>query len=265
MSLSNLIAKLPAWTLAELHAARRNALAKLDDPKSGSNAAAMLDAIDQELERRSLPGMIKRFNEVYPGGFYGERQAEEERDYKVAASEECRRLFDREAFCELLERDEWAELVQRFKTVVSSTTLIQGAFEKPKLIDTVKNPANTAIYFRALYDSLWGEGELLERFDRYCKVLEDLGLAKWTYATYFAFLTDPERCMFVKPEMLKKSIELANHWLEYEPTPSARKYGEILEFSRWLQERIAVLKPRDMIDVHSFMWHMAPTGKWADE
>jgi len=114
MSVGNLIAKLPGWTLADLHAARKNALAKLDDPKGGTDAEAMLKAVDQELERRSLPGMIKRFNETYPGGFYGERQAEEERDYKVAASEECRQLFGREEFRALVDGGEWLELAERF-------------------------------------------------------------------------------------------------------------------------------------------------------
>jgi hypothetical protein len=39
----------------------------------------------------------------------------------------------------------------------------------------------------------------------------------------------------------------------------------INNFCRWLQKAIAELEPRDLIDVHSFMWHMAPTGKWSDD
>jgi len=69
----------------------------------------------------------------------------------------------------------------------------------------------------------------------------------------------------VKPEMLKKSIELSSYPLDYESTPSFKLYKGILTFSNWLKNKTAELKPRDMIDVHSFMWHMAPTGKWSND
>jgi hypothetical protein len=71
--------------------------------------------------------------------------------------------------------------------------------------------------------------------------------------------------MFVKPTMLQKSLEISQYPLIYESTPSADLYRQILNFCRWLQKAIAELEPRDLIDVHSFMWHMAPTGKWSDD
>ena len=92
-----------------------------------------------------------------------------------------------------------------------------------------------------------------------------MGINKWTYATYFLFLSQPEDNMFVKPEMLKKSLEISKYLLLYDSKPSYSLYSEIIEFSKWLKQKISILEPRDMIDVHSFMWHMAPTGKWNDD
>ena len=51
---------------------------------------------------------------------------------------------------------------------------------------------------------LYGDEPLAARFNNWCTVLTELGLSKWTYATYFLFLSDTETYMFVKPEMLKK-------------------------------------------------------------
>jgi hypothetical protein len=174
-------------------------------------------------------------------------------------------LLSEPPFSELLKAGDWTELVGRAKRVVNETNFIQGSFEKPKFLDAIQDPAKSPRFFRALYDVLWGADEFFSRFQRYCDVLEDLRLNKWTYASYFTFLADPEHRMFVKPTMLKKSLEISRYPLVYESTPSADFYRKILTFSNWLKAAISELEPQDLIDVHSFMWHMAPTGKWADD
>lgn len=256
---------LELWSLQDLHAARLNVLVKLDDPKFYEAARKRLIAIEAEIERRSLPGMIKRFMEVYPGGFYGEKQALEERDYKIAASEMSRTLLSPAEF-DLLCRDaDWSALHLRLKRIVSATNLIQGSFEKPKLIDTLAESTAAARFFPALNDCLHGDGDnFFNRFNRFCKVLEELGLSKWTYATYFAFLHHPDTYIFVKPKMLQDCVAKSGHWLEYSSQPTGPKYKEIIDYAKWLKTKIWELNPRDMIDVHSFMWHMAPTGKWEE-
>lgn len=94
--------------------------------------------------------------------------------------------------------------------------------------------------------------------------MDQLSLLKWTYFSYFLFLSDTDKYMFVKPEMLKRSLEICRYPLSYESKPSYELYSDILKYSHWLKDKIAELSPRDMIDVHSFMWHMAPTGKFSD-
>jgi hypothetical protein len=146
------------------------------------------------------------------------------------------------------------------------TNFIQGSFEKPKFLDTIKDERKGVTFYQALYECLWGD-ELSRntKLDNYFSTLNALSLGKWTYATYFLFLFEPENNMFVKPEMLKKSLETSQYPLVYESKPSSELYLQIVEFSLWLKNKISELKPRDMIDVHSFMWHMAPTGKWTEE
>ena len=257
----SIIDQIPEMTDAELKRVRKHATEKLDEPKRYAEASEVLDAIDRQLELRHIPGMIATFKEQYPGGFYGDQQARDERDYKVRAATEFQELLGRAEFDAMLRSGEYQTLYDRAARLVGLTNFIQGSFEKPVLLDAIK--ANRDQYLAALYEFIWGTKDLQTRFNEYMRFAESVGLAKWTYVTYFLFLSDPERHMFVKPEMLKRSLEISQYPLEYEPTPSYDQYRQILEFSEWLKARIAELEPRDMIDVHSFMWHMAPTGKWS--
>jgi hypothetical protein len=54
--------------------------------------------VDEGLRFRSLPESIQRFLKEYPGGFYGERFAGNERDYKVNAHRLMRELLNKDGF-----------------------------------------------------------------------------------------------------------------------------------------------------------------------
>ncbi|MEH6590957.1 MAG: hypothetical protein V7746_11895 [Halioglobus sp.] len=266
--MSNILEKIPEMSQSDMELLRSNALRILNEnksPQTALHAEEVLAAIDEQLVKRYLPGMIKTFYEVYPGGFSGEKQAEEERNYKLAACNKFAELLSEESFEALLAEQGYDELFQRVSHLVGMTNFIQGSYEKPKFLSNIQEPGHLVKFYPALFQVLYGNKTKVERFADWCAVLENIGLAKWTYATYFVFLADPESSMFVKPEMLKKSIDLCKYPLEYESAPSAALYKEILSFSDWLKSKISELEPRDMIDVHSFMWHMAPTGKWAED
>ncbi|SDT86794.1 hypothetical protein SAMN05216296_0047 [Pseudomonas pohangensis] len=248
----------------DLNRLRTNALRYLDDPKRSAEAQLKLDEIESELKRRYLPGMIQTFLNAYPEGFHDRQQIVVERDYKLAARNLCLELLGEEQFSVLLKNQDWAELYARAKRLINMTNLMQPSFEKPRLLDALQDPAKGPKFFTALYEVLWGGEEFNERFQHYCDTLEELDLFKWTYATYFVFLADSKYGMFVKPEMLKKSLEKSRYPLTYESAPTAALYKDILKFCHWLKLNIAELEPRDLIDVHSFMWHMAPTGKWEE-
>ena len=258
----SILDKIPSMSIEDMNKLRKNALLKLDAPNSHQLACNVLDAIDRELERRYIPGMIKTFLDVYPDGFYGQKQAIEERDYKLQASQLFKALLGKDSYSELLNEKDYPEIIKRLAQCVSSTNFIQGSFEKPILLDTINK--NAERYCMALYNFIHGNEPEQERIDAYINVLDELSLLKWTYFSYFLFLSDTDKYMFVKPEMLKRSLEICRYPLSYESKPSYELYNEILKFSHWLKAKIAELSPRDMIDVHSFMWHMAPTGKFSD-
>jgi len=89
-------------------------------------------------------------------------------------------------------------------------------------------------------------------------LLEQLGAAKWTTMTYFLFFAHPDKYMFVKPTITKHAFELSAFEINYKPELNWLTYKTVLDFSKYLAEHLEDLKPRDMIDVQSFMWCIAP-------
>jgi hypothetical protein len=263
-------ARIAAASNEDLIKLARNAserLASSPSPERAAEAELVLRLIDAERARRSLPGNIASFLEAFPLGFRDPKYRAQERDDKVAASEVCRATLTEDAFGNALSVDV-APLLLEVKRLVNLTNLIQGSFEKPKLLDAIQDPRHSKAFITHLQALLHSPGEAPERLEAFSEFMHGLGLRKWTYGTYFLFLHDPQNCLFVKPEGLKKAVEIAGYPLEYDSAPTAHLYRQILGFASWIGSHLrdsghASLMPEDMIDVQSFMWHMAPTGKFA--
>ena len=79
-------------------------------------------------------------------------------------------------------------------------------------------------------------------------------LLKTPHSWCFLFIHHPKKYMFVKPTITKKAAELCGWNIHYHPKPNWRTYKSILDLSKYLFTELSELKPRDMIDVQSFLW-----------
>lgn len=267
VDLAEAIAKEPNASLEQRWRNAKALLIREPDSPKGIRAAQLMDLIDAERARRSLPGAIEAFLEEFPRGFEDDRYMKQERDDKVDASKAAKSSLEPQAFEAALEGDPMPLLLE-VKRIVNMTNLIQGSFEKPKLFDAMLDPQHALGFTRALNALLHGRGDAPERLEEFSDYLHSLGLRKWTYGTYFLFLHKPDNCIFVKPESLKKAADKAVFDIQYDAAPTANGYRRILEFARWVEarlvrEQIPPLVPKDLIDVQSFVWFMAPTGKFA--
>ena len=209
------------------------------------------------MKYRSLSHSVERFLELFPQGFYGKRFLTEERDYKVKAHELALELMGREQFSRLMEEKAYHEICTRALKVVNATNLIFPN-EKMALKDGLDTTEKEQAFSESLFQLLYGEGELEARFMAFAKVLEELGADKWTTASYFLFILLPEKYMFVKPTVTQNAAEISAFELNYRPQLNWLTYKSVLKFSEYLQSELAELKPRDMIDVQSFMWCISP-------
>jgi hypothetical protein len=256
---------------ADLEATARNAKARaLSDVNTakGDEAERVLSLIQAERERRYLPGNIARFIEKHPLGFKDPLFYENERKDKVRASDACLSLLNKDAFEAVNIGGPTEGLLAAVKKVVNMTNLIQGGFEKPQFHDAISDPKNTKAALGAIGALLHGSDDPPERLETFSDYLQTLSLRKWTYGTYFLFLSDPKHCTFVKPTGLQKAVEIARYPLDYDPAPSAKIYRQVLGFANYIESKLRAennpaLAPEDMIDVQSFIWFLAPTGKFA--
>jgi Protein of unknown function (DUF3553) len=214
-------------------------------------------AMSGRLRYQSLPESIERFLERFPQGFYGERFAEEERDYKDRAHQLAQDLLSKSALACLLSANDWVQ-VCRAALRVSNATYLIFPHEKMVLKDSLELPANQQAFAPALFHLLYGDDDLQLRFERYADILEGIGAAKWTIATYFLFIVYPEEYVFLKPTVTQHAAAISGFEINYRPHLNWRTYASVLAFANYLKAALVELSPRDMIDVQSFMWCIAP-------
>jgi hypothetical protein len=76
----------------------------------------------------------------------------------------------------------------------------------------------------------------------------------WPVVTVFGFLALPRVHFFVKPNVTRAAAGAYGYELAYESRPSWHVYSKILNFASAVRQDLRDLKPRDLIDIQSFLW-----------
>lgn len=206
---------------------------------------------------RPFPDLEAFFLDKFKNGFDDTEYLEHERAYKVNASELMQSSCSKTILEELLENGRYAEVCDLAKRTMNRTNLIFRN-EKMSLSDGLKEAGDQEIFATQLYSVLYGPGDEGERFESFVAALEELEACKWTTATYFLYLSDPNRYPFVKPSNISSAAKSYAFDIGYEIRPNWQTYTRIIEFvhhvARLLERRAENLKPRDLIDVQSFIW-----------
>jgi len=209
-------------------------------------------------------GAIEKFLRKFPLGFYDPnyigdaKKMTGERAYKWVAHELWNELLNRPEFDRLLDAHDYNGVVERALRGESKTNLL-FVYEKAALRDAVKEPAAARSFASGLYDLIYGNDSFEQRFVRFSKVLETLPqpkseTLKWPIQTIFPFLALPAEHLFLKPEVTQEAARRRAFSLNYQPRPNWLTYSCLLRFGELLMKDLADLKPRDMIDIQSFLW-----------
>jgi hypothetical protein len=205
----------------------------------------------------TLRDLVYKFRQMYPGDapFSTEAYLSDERRYKLEAHGEMTHQLNRAEFSRLLAGSSYDEVCARARRVVNKTNLL-SRYESMDLHDGLKVPERQKLFAESLFGLLYGEGEKEERFNSFADALAVIGAAKWTTATYFAFITYPGEEMYMKPVATQEAAEACAFELNYRPEPNRLTYRCLLDFGRHLRNELTRegLSPRDMIDAQSFIW-----------
>jgi hypothetical protein len=191
-------------------------------------------------------GARARFLRFFPNGFHSVGYASAERDYKVAAKQ---RLDDTAPLDQAVSGSGLGEAI----LAVFRATNLLSPFEKVRLQDVLRGPMADE-FIRAAARFTLGEGKpALLQMERALKPHDN---AKWTVATYLPFLWRPEEHMFLKPEVTKDFAARVGHRFaaDYEARLDFAVYESLLDLVSKTAVELADLKPRDRIDVQSFIW-----------
>jgi hypothetical protein len=200
----------------------------------------------------------RKFLRVFPGGFQDETYLAWERDYKWNANQEWESMLNHAAFSALLRKGDYAEVALRAVRIEARTNLI-FSFEKMALRDAVKPAAGARMFATGLYDFLHGKGNTEDRFERWCEVVTALPrkqtrVSTWPIVTVFGFIGQPEKHLFLKPNVTRTAAHEYGFPFHYQSRPNWRTYAGCLEFAETVRDDLADLGPRDMIDLQSFIW-----------
>jgi len=200
----------------------------------------------------------RKFLRFFPKGFQDPKYIDWERGYKWEAHERWRELLGREVHRELIADGEYGEVARRAVTIESRTNLL-FSFEKMALRDAVKAAAGAKAFAEGLFDFLYARTTDRARFERWCDVVARLPrrqtrVLTWPLLTVFGFLALPDQHFFLKPMVTRTAAREYGYDFKYRSRPNWETYSDLLAFAARVGSDLKDLRPRDMIDIQSFLW-----------
>ena len=200
----------------------------------------------------------RKFLRFFPGGFADETYVDWERGYKWQAHERWLNALGPSPFRDLLRQRRFSDIAAHAVSIESRTNLL-FSFEKMALRDAVKSAAGAEAFATGLYDFLHGRAGDERRFEQWCEVVGSLPrrqtrVLTWPVVTVFGFIAQPDRHMFLKPNVTRVAAGEYGVEFTYASRPNWMTYASLLDFAMRVRADQRDLEPKDMIDAQSFIW-----------
>ena len=202
----------------------------------------------------------RKFLRFFPGGFRDPTYLAWEREYKTETHRGWQAVLSRGEFQRLLRGRQFAEIAARAVRVEQrSRHSMIFSFEKMALRDAVKSTAGARAFAEGLFELLHGRSGIERRFKGWVEVVSGLPrrqtrVLTWPLVTVFGFIAQPDVHIFLKPKATRAAADEYGFDLRYDSRPSWETYASLLEFAATVRRDLRDLRPRDMIDIQSFMW-----------
>ncbi len=213
----------------------------------------------------SFAQATEQFLSIFPGGFQDEEYLtgkRSEREYKVQAHWFVQENLSPQKVLALADAGDWLAIHKAAVEAMKLTNLIHY-YELMWLRNALDTEARQKLFAQELANLLSAGESIQEPFKRFTKMLYDIGVAKWTIATYLPFLAFPDTHIFLKPLVTLHAASVMGKDLGYSPHVSWDTYARLLRLAEAIRAKLIEtgkpeLAPRDMIDVQSFIWVIGP-------
>jgi hypothetical protein len=200
----------------------------------------------------------RKFLRYFPKGFADPTYIDWERGYKWNAHLRWQAELGEVKFRALLRGGRYSEIAANAVKIESRTNLL-FSFEKMALRDAVKSAEGARAFATGMHELLFGRGSDEDRFAAWCAVVGQLPrrqtrVLTWPVLTVFPFIAQPERHIFLKPNVTREAARAYGFPFTYTSTPSWPTYASLLEFARVVCRDQKHLRPRDQIDAQGFIW-----------
>ncbi len=201
---------------------------------------------------------ISKFLYYFPGGYTGKKFVAWERDYKWNAHLTWNEKLNKKEFIRLLQKGEFMEIARRAAALESKTNLL-FSFEKMALRDGVKTEKSAQLFAEGLYAYIYSEAGMQQRFELFRQTLASLPVRQtrvltWPLQTVFGFIADPQQHIFLKPMVTKRAADKYQYDFKYQSRVNWETYQSLLELAQLIKSDTAKWKPKDLIDMQSFIW-----------
>jgi hypothetical protein len=208
--------------------------------------------------RSRVAGCKRRFLRVFPEGFRDQTYLDWERGYKWRAHHEWQTVLNRKAYEAKLSQGKFLEIGSEAIRIESRTNLL-FSFEKMAIRDALKSERGARAFAEGLYALLYGPGSRQAKFSHWCEVVAGLPrkqsrVLTWPVATVFGFIAQPEAHIFLKPTVTRAAAKEYGFDFHYRSGPSWEPYSSLLAFAGEIEHDLRDLRPRDLIDIQSFIW-----------
>ncbi len=126
-------------------------------------------------------------------------------------------------------------------------------FELMRVDDVLQGDRNDSFVSGA---AAFASGEMEAGLRRMAGAAKPHDAAKWTVLTYLPFLWAPDEHMFLKPEVTKLFADRVGHEFafRYRADLDLDVYKSLLDLVARTREALEELRPRDNVDLQSFIW-----------
>lgn len=215
-----------------------------------------------------LTELIRLVQQRYPDwqGFDDPQFNADEIEYKQATISKAASLISQSALDQLLANEAYDQIIERLNQLGKDNNLLWRLV--PSSGDTAvlyHSNLDTPTFCTQIRNLLYGDRPAPERLQTFSNYLKEHNLPnKWTFGTYYLFLSNPQKEMFVKPRTARWFLKFM--WSDatgdddlktkvlISMNPSAGSYAAILAQAYELKKALADYGVRDMVDIQSFIW-----------
>ncbi len=210
------------------------------------------------ITEEKFESIVQIVKTVFPNwlGFNDEKFFKEEIEYKRKAVTLAQSLLNKSVLENLLENSNYTEFLNNIEKVGHSTNLLYLSTPKSADLSIIyQDKLDKKLFCNNFYNLLHSAEGIEVRLNRYLSFVESNKLPnQWTFPTYFLYLLNPDKFMFVKPRAIAWFLKYIDGNFKMSSKPSFDTFNLINEIVHELKEKFESYNPNDLIDIQSIIW-----------